>query len=176
MRHWALDLGTTNTALAGWDDRQERPILLVMPRICRDPEGTDPLSAPGVIPSATHLELADDLWSVLGRIPVVQHHAFWGRQAHIGRLALDRNISRIHPAFAPTFKPHLQHQSLRPIARIGRRSFSAREVARAYLRELLAEVKRTTGVRIRDLTVTTPVDAYEGYRAEIARVLRELGV
>ena len=176
MRHWALDLGTTNTALAGWDDLQERPVLLVLPRVCRDPDGSDPMTAPGVIPSATQLVAADDVWSILGRVPLIQRRAFWGRQGMIGREALEHNISRVHPSFAPSFKAQLQHQAVRPLVRLGRRSYSTREVARVYLRELLAEVKRTTGIRIRDLTVTTPVDAYEGYRAELAKLLHELGV
>ena len=47
---------------------------------------------------------------------------------------------------------------------------------RAFVRELLAEVKRETGHRIRDLVVTMPVDAYEGYRAHLGEILRALGV
>lgn len=176
MPHWALDLGTTNTGLARWDEAGARPELVVLPEICRDPEGTDPLTAPGVIPSATHVIHSDDLWTRLGRMSLLSGRVTWGRHGYIGRQALERNISRIHPAFAPSFKPHLQHQALRPIARIGRRTYSARDVAQIYLRELLAEVRRVTGERIRRLTLTAPVDAYEGYRAELRQRLQKLGV
>jgi molecular chaperone DnaK (HSP70) len=173
---WAMDLGTTNTGLARWNREDERAELVVLPAICRDPEGADPLMAPGVVPSATHLVDDHDLWTRLGRLPLVARYRFWGRHALIGRPALERNLTRIHPAFAPSFKGHLQHQALRPIARLGRRTWTARDVTRAFLRELLAETHRVTGERIRAVTVTAPVDSYEGYRAEVRAVLRGLGV
>lgn len=176
MSHWAIDLGTTNTGLARWNPEADRAELVVLPEICRDPDGDDPLQAPGVVPSATHMVEDSDVWARLGRLPFVSRRTFWGRHAYIGRSALERNISRIHPAFAPGFKPHLQHQALRPVARIGRRSYTARDVTRAFLREMLAETWRVTGERIRAITVTAPVDAYEGYRAEVRQLFRELGV
>ena len=76
----------------------------------------------------------------------------------------------------PAFKPALARESLRPLARVGRHSVTAREAARAFLRELLAEVKRETGTRVRDLVVTAPVSAFESYRLEVQRVLEGLGV
>lgn len=177
MSHWALDVGTTNTGLARWDPVAERAELVVLPNICRDPDGTDPLMAPGVIPSGTHMVDDTDLWTRLGRLPIVARSGrIWGRHAHIGRPALDRNLTRIHPAYAPSFKGHLQHQALRPLARVGRTTYTARDVTRAFLRELLAETQRVTGERIRRVTVTAPVDSYEGYRAELRALLRQLGV
>lgn len=169
MRQWALDVGTTNTAVAGWNVQEERAVMHVMPAIGRP-------DAPGIVPTATHMAKGEDLWTSLGRMPWIRERAFWGRHAWIGTQAMDRNISRVHPAYAPSFKPHLQHQPVRPLARLGRRVYSAREVAGAFLRELMAEVQRTSGRRPQEVTVTSPVDAYEGYRAELARALRRLGV
>ncbi|MEO0603479.1 MAG: Hsp70 family protein, partial [Myxococcota bacterium] len=176
MSHWALDLGTTNTVLARWDEDHGRPDIVHLPEVCRDPTGEPPFSAPSAIPSATHVVADESLWAQVGRIPLVARHVFWGRAAHIGRSATERNVSTVHPAFVPTFKPMLPHESLRPVARVGPRLYSARDVARAYLRELVAEVQRATGTRIRELTVTVPVDAYEGYRAELRDALRAIGV
>jgi len=76
----------------------------------------------------------------------------------------------------PTFKAALESESTRPLARVGHRTVSARVLARAYLRELLASVKRATGERIRELVVTSPVSAFETYRAELQRILQGLGV
>ena len=45
-----------------------------------------------------------------------------------------------------------------------------------YLRELLSEVKRATGHTIDRITLTSPVDAYEGYRAELRRMFESFGV
>jgi len=176
MSHWAIDLGTTNTVLAKWNAEEERPRIVRLPAICRDPDGEDPLAAPGVVPSATHMVHETDVWTSLGRWGVFAKRVFWGRHALIGRPALDRNVSRHHPAYAPSFKGHLQHQALKPITRVGKKAFTARDVARAFLRELLAEVHRDTGERIRTITVTAPVDAYEGYRAEVRQLFRDHGV
>lgn len=175
MAHWALDLGTTNTVLARWDAEEERPRIVRLDAICRDPDGEDPLAAPGVVPSATHMVDETDVWTSLGRWSMFAGR-FWGRHAIIGRPALEKNVSRSHPAYAPSFKGHLQHQALKPIARVGKKTYSARDVARAFLRELLAEVHRTHDERITSITVTAPVDAYEGYRAEVRQLFKSLGV
>ena len=55
MTGWALDLGTTNSALARWDDALGQPQLLALPAVCRKPTGDDPLEAPRLVPSAVHL-------------------------------------------------------------------------------------------------------------------------
>jgi hypothetical protein len=75
-------------------------------------------------------------------------------------------LGAVHPAFVPTFKPGLSDEPLCPLARVGRESFTARDAAYAFLRELLRAVQRTTGQRVRDLVVTSPVDSFEIYRAE----------
>ncbi len=171
-----MDLGTTNTGVARWDADADRPRLVELPNICRKPGRVDPLEAPRLIPSAVHVELAQDLWGKLGRWPFFQKRTFWGRQAYIGREALDRNEGWSTPAFAPTFKRALATAPNRTLARVRSQGFTAREIARIFLRELLREVKTTTGERVRDLVVTTPVEAFESYRAEVQQAARLLGV
>jgi molecular chaperone DnaK (HSP70) len=174
---WALDLGTTNSAIARWDEALGQPQLVELPAVCRKPEGSDPLEAPRLVPSSVHL-LGDErgLLDRLGAWRPLARRVFLGRQAFIGRPAVERNYGLAHAAFVPAFKPALARESLRPLGRLGRRSITAREAARAFLRELLAEVKRETGSRVRDLVVTSPVSAFESYRAEVQRVLEGLGV
>jgi molecular chaperone DnaK (HSP70) len=106
----------------------------------------------------------------------VARRFFVGRLAYIGRLALAKNQGVAHPAFVPTFKPALTTAAGRPLGRLGKRPFTARDAAQAFLRELLAEVKRATGQRVRDVVVTSPVSAFESYRAEVQRILAALGV
>jgi molecular chaperone DnaK (HSP70) len=173
---WALDLGTTNSAVARWDEAVGQPQLVELPAICRKPEGSDPLEAPRLVPSAVHLLEERGLLDRLGSWRPLARRFFLGRQALIGRPALERNYGLTNPAFVPAFKPALARESLRPLARLGRHSITAREAAQAYLRELLAEVKRATGVRVRDLVVTSPVSAFESYRAEVQRALEGMGV
>ena len=175
MAGWALDLGTTNSGIARCDDTGQ-PQLVELVAVCRDPERDDPLEAPRMVPSAVHVLERPGLVDRLGGWPPVARRLFLGRRALIGQRALDRNRDVALPAFAPTFKAALASEATRPLARVGRRHLSAREVAGLYLRELLAETKRATGHRIRDLVVTSPVSAFETYRAEVQRLLADLGV
>jgi molecular chaperone DnaK (HSP70) len=176
MDAWALDLGTTNSAVARWDEGRGQPLLVELAEVCRNPEGDDALEAPRLVPSAVDLVEDPGLLDRIGRWPPVARRMFLGRQALIGRAALARNDGVAHPSFVPSFKTALYGEPLRPLARVGRRAVTAREAARAFVRELLAEVKRATGRRLRDLVVTAPVSAFESYRAEVQSLLKDLGV
>ncbi|HYU31633.1 MAG TPA: Hsp70 family protein [Thermoanaerobaculia bacterium] len=176
MSGWSLDLGTTNCGVACWDESLGRPRLIELPAVCRKPEAKDPLEAPRLVPSSVHFLENLGTLDRLGSWPPLARRFFIGRRALIGRQALERNEGVAHPSFVPTFKPALSDESLRPLARVGRESISARDAAQAFLRELLREVKRETGHRIRDLVVTSPVMAFETYRAEVQQALRQLGV
>ena len=89
---------------------------------------------------------------------------------------MERNQGIASVAYVPGFKQALMTEPVRPLARRGRRPVTAREAAAAFLRELLAEVKRTTGRRPRELAVTAPVMVFETYRAEVQAILHGLGV
>lgn len=173
---WAFDLGTTNTSVARWDPVEGKPRLLELSEICGRPTHGDPLEAPRRIPSATHVLPRHDFKTRLGSRPFFQKRFFLGKQAIIGRPALEMQEIRTSAAFAPGFKIHLEREPLRPLARVNRKVYTARDVARMFVRELLAETKRVTGERIRDLVVTAPVETYEAYRAELASIAKALGV
>lgn len=176
MDGWAIDIGNSNTRVARWDSESGAPALLELPEICRQPGGTEPLAAPRLVPSATEI-ISDPTWLArLGQRPFLAKRWILGDLARIGQPALDRNAGSIRPGFVPAFKPYLERESIRTLTRLGNRSYSAREVARLFFRELLAEIKETTGVRIRDLVLTTPVEAFETYRAELSGIAKSLGV
>jgi molecular chaperone DnaK (HSP70) len=176
MTGWALDLGTTNSAIARWDEATGQPQLVELTDVCRNPERDDPLEAPRMVPTVVHMLDKPSLLDRVGSWPPVARRMFVGRRALIGRPALERNRQQVHPAFVPAFKAALSSESTRPLARLGRRVVTAREVARAFLRELLVATKRATGERVRELVVTSPVTAFETYRAEVQRILQGLGV
>jgi molecular chaperone DnaK (HSP70) len=176
MNGWALDLGTTNTGLAGWDSGADSPRLIELPSVCRKPGRTDPLEAARLIPSATHLLAADGFWDQLGRMSFFLKRAFWGKQAEIGRQALELNEAWVHPQFAPSFKKLLGYAPHRTVARIRGDTVSARQVARTFMRELFHEAKKATGERIRDVVFTVPVESYDQYRAELSMLCDDLGV
>jgi molecular chaperone DnaK (HSP70) len=164
---WALDLGTTNTLLAHWDREGDRPGLIELPGICRRPGESDPLAAPRAVPSAVHVLDRPSFWA---------RHFSLGKLALVGRPALEMNAVRPRPNFAPSFKRALGLSPLMTVARNAERSYSAREVARLFLRELLAEAKSVTGERIRRLAITTPVEAFESYRAELSSICKGQGI
>jgi len=173
---WAIDLGNSHTRVARWDAEAGAPRLLELPDICRQPGGGEPLAAPRLIPSATEICTPIDLLTRIGGWPLVRRYWFLGHRAIIGRPAVQRNLGFARTTYAPSFKPFLDREALKPIARTPTRIFSAREVARLFVRELLAAIKAQTGVRLRQLVLTTPVDAYETYRAELLQLCRSLGV
>lgn len=173
---WALDLGTTNTGLARWDAASGQPRLVPLPEVCRDPTGRNPLEAPGLVPSVLEFLPARSVLDKLLRSRTLE--AFWlfGRTARIGRPALERNLGLANPAFVPGFKTALGQDAGRAVAALGSDTYSARDAARTFLRELFAAARRETGRGIRDLVFTVPVDAYEGYRAQLEEIVRSLGV
>jgi molecular chaperone DnaK (HSP70) len=175
---WALDLGTTNSLLARWDSTASRPEVLPLSALARrevrvSADGVD--TARGV-PSAVHVIDEPSFWARLGRSRWVPGAALFGKLAHIGQPALDLNAVQPRPQFVPSFKRALSLSPLLTLARAGRRSYSAREVAYLYLRELLAEAHRSQGSRVRDLVITAPVAAFETYRAEVRQIAQRLGV
>lgn len=176
MTPWALDLGTTNTALARWDDESGQPRLVELPAVCRQPGAGDALEAPRLVPSAVDLIENPGLLDRLGSLPLVERSVFLGRRAWIGRPALERNQVSARPSFVPAFKPGLMSEPLRPLARVGNEAVTARQAAQRFLRELLRELKLATGTRVRDLVVTAPVAVFETYRAELQAILERLGI
>lgn len=176
MSGWALDLGTTNSGLARWDEASGRPQLVELPDICRRLDADDPLEAPRMVPSAVDFIERPRLLDRLGAWPPLARRVFLGRRALIGRPAVERNAGVMHASFVPAFKPALSREALRPLARVGREARSARDALRAFLRELLRETHKVTGRRLREITVTSPVAAFESYRAEVQAALDALGV
>ena len=173
---WALDLGTTNSLVARWDATSGRPRVARLPTICRKPDAEDPLEAPNAVPSAVHVTPVDGMMAQMGRRTWLRKRVFWGSWGLVGRPALDKNATTIHPEFATGFKHWLGRDPLRTMARLGKDSISAREIARTFLREVLLAVKAETGERLKGIAMTVPVDAYESYRAELSAIARSLGL
>jgi len=173
---WAIDLGTTHSKVAFWSETDGGPRLLPLPGIALAQDEHAPAEAEALIPSATHFPPHPGFWDRIGAWPVVDRRLFLGRQALIGLPALEANATTFHAGFAPSFKLELAGAPLKPLVRRGRHPVSARRVARAFTRELLAEIRRRTGERIREAAFTVPVEAYEAYRAELLTLAKSLGI
>lgn len=149
--HWGIDLGTSNTTVS--EDRSGSPHVVNLPDLVK----LEPLTQTPVIGSC---------------VCVMDRKA---RRVLIGQEALDYNWDGRAEGFAQGFKRHLGRESQRPMARVDGRTFSARDVTGLYLRELLAALEERFGEPVRDVTVATPCDAHETYRAELRDVVRGLG-
>ena len=129
-----------------------------------------------MVPSATHVLDESTFWTRMGRWNFFNRRYFIGKRALIGRPAVVLNEGDIKRNFTSTFKRILGRSPLQTIARAGGQPLSARDVARAFTRELFAEIKRETGHRPKEVVLTAPIDAYEAYRAELLDILKGLGI
>ena len=122
MGKWALDLGTTNTGLARWDEASGQPELVELPADL--PEGPGRRSAGGAASRSVGGggPAAFVALDALGDWPPLERLLLLGRTALIGRPALERNQGIADPAFVPGFKAALSSDPLRPLARAGKRS------------------------------------------------------
>jgi len=148
--HWAIDLGTSNVTVC--EDRSGRPHIVHLPELAR----AEPLTQTPVIPSC---------------VCVLDPQ---GEQVIIGEEALDYNWDGSASGFAMGFKLFLGQESQRPLARVEHSTFTAREVATFFLRELIRALEKQFQERIADLTIATPCGFFETYRAELQNIVRRL--
>lgn len=176
MTPWAIDLGTTNTAIARWNARNQEPELLHLPRICRSGTEGQSLEVRYSVPSSVWLLPGDDWKTRLGKLSWVEPWTFLGQEGLIGQAALEADAGLMRPHFVRGFKRALLTDGRTPLTQAGSRRFTAGQVGRIFLRELLAEAARVTGERPRDVVFTTPVDSFEPYRAWLQHTAQGLGV
>jgi len=159
---WAIDLGSTNTVVAVEDSGSVRTVTL--PELGR----TLPVEQSPLIPSALHVCRATQRWLWFHRSV---------REVVIGQQALSRNFDGCSPSFAQGFKRVLASQPHRRMVDAGPGlEFSARDVTRLFLGELLAALKHERRASPSDLTMSVPVGFYDQYRAELQSIVRSLGV
>jgi len=177
QQHWALDLGTTNSLVARWNEEVGQPEVVSLPEICRTPpEGCDDLKLPSLVPSCVLFHPRPRFADRLGSRPLLLRRFFLGSMGLIGQRALDRWVSCSATGFVPVFKPYLGRESYRVVARVGRHAYTTRQAAMVFIRELLSAATRLKGERPRDMVFTTPVDSYEPYRAELRDIAGRLGI
>lgn len=145
--HWGIDLGTSNTTIC--EDGSGAPHAVNLPELAT----VEPLSQTPVI---------------LSCVCVMDDRA---RSVLVGQEAMTYNWDGRATGFARGFKRWLGTESQRPMARVGATTFTARDVATLYLRELLARLEARWGEPVTDLTIPTPSGFYEPYRAELGAIL-----
>jgi molecular chaperone DnaK len=176
MSKWAIDIGTTNSAIARWNSQENIPEMVHLPGICREPVQEQEIEVRYSVPSCVYLLPHTGLLNKIGSWPLVQRHFFLGRQGLIGRQALEKDNRPYSHHFVPCFKPYLIKESGRQLVKQNHKVYSARKIATIFLRELLAHTQKATGERPRDVTFSVPVDSYEPYRAQLKIMASHLGI
>lgn len=148
--HWAIDLGTSNTTIC--EDRSGRPHIVNLPDLAK----LEPVTQTPVMPSVVCVMDED------------------GHDVLIGQEAVSYNWDGQATGFAKSFKRYLGTESHRTMAHVGRRSFTAHDVAELFLRELIKKLEEEFGEEITDITIATPSGFYETYRAELQSIVRRL--
>src|SRR6187401_2621310 len=122
---WGLDIGTTNTSLARWEEKSDRPHLVQLPGLIRPSEQIDGGSPPQIVPSAVQLLEAPSVWTRVGTWGPLSRRQLWGQLAHIGQRAIEHSDPARPRGFVPTFKAALGREPLRPLTQLRGKSYSA---------------------------------------------------
>jgi molecular chaperone DnaK (HSP70) len=129
---WALDIGSTKTALAHWDKAGRVPRLLAYSEIAK-------------------------------------RRRWWKRRAE----SLPPLAAGPEPA---AFKHALASAPFRTLTTSAGRSYRARELASAFMRDLLEGARRASGQSVDELLITTPAQNDGTYRTELLAIAHELGL
>jgi len=174
--HWAIDLGTTNSVVAYWDNSRDEPALVRLDAVARQTDQQQAIDVQYCVPSSLYLLPAGRLRDVIGRLPVIRSRFFIGKQALIGREAVEKNQLAFSQAYIETFKPWLLKDRYHIIGKAGAKTFTCRTAAAVYLHELLRHIKKDTGKRVRHAAFTIPVDSYETYQAHLKAIAAYNGI
>jgi molecular chaperone DnaK (HSP70) len=148
VTHWGIDLGTSNTTIC--EDRSGSPHAVNLPDLAT----VEPLTQTPVVMSCVCV--MDDA----------------ARTVLVGQEAMTYNWDGQAKGFARGFKRYLGTESQRPMARVAGRTFTAREVATLFLRELIRRLEAQSGEAVTDLTIPTPSGFFEHYRAELQSIVQ----
>ncbi len=176
MSEWAIDLGTTNSAIARWNTLDEVPEMIHLNDISRETLSEQEIDVKYSIPSCLYILPAQSFKNIIGSWPFLQKHFFIGTQGLIGQVALNKDSNAHSSRFVSNFKPALIKDSYRILARRNNYSYSASKITTIFLRELLAAVKKQVNERPKHITFSVPVDSYEPYRAQLKLISSRLGV
>ena len=148
--HWGIDLGQSNTTIC--EDRSGSPHVVNLPDLAT----VEPLTQTPVVMSC---------------VCVMDEAA---RSVLVGQEAMTYNWDGQATGFARGFKRHLGAESQRPMARVGGRTFNARDVATLFFRELFRRLEEQSGEAVTDVTIATPSGFFEHYRAELQGIVRSV--
>ena len=151
---YAIDFGTSNTAIARWNLATEKAELVTLPNLSQQFSSLPPL-----IPSLVYVEDA-----ATGKIIA-------------GQEVRDRGLDiQSNPRFFRSFKRGIGTDIQGFLPQLDGRNLSFEQVGEWFLRELIASLRGETEADLQSLVLTVPVDSFESYRHWLMGVCQSLKV
>lgn len=151
---YAIDFGTSNTAIARWNPATEKAELVTLPNLSQQFSSLPPL-----IPSLVYVEDA-----ATGKIIA-------------GQGVRDRGLDiQSNPRFFRSFKRGIGTDIQGFLPQLDGRNLSFEQVGEWFLRELIASLRGETESDLQSLVLTVPVDSFESYRHWLMGVCQSLKV
>ena len=151
---YAIDFGTSNTAIARWNSATQQAEVVKLTGFSQQIAGLPPL-----IPSLVYVEDASQERSIVGQkvrdrgLDIVENSRFF------------RGFKRGIGSQIQGFLPELDGQNL-----------SFEKVGEWFLRELINNLSAQTKENIDSLVLTVPVDSFEAYRHWLSRICGSLEI
>ncbi|MBE9046182.1 Hsp70 family protein [Pleurocapsales cyanobacterium LEGE 10410] len=151
---YAIDFGTSNTAIARWNTATQKPELVELPGLSQQFSSLPPL-----IPSLVYVEDA-----AAGKVLA-------------GQVVRDRgwdfaNNSR----FFRSFKRGIGTEIQGFLPTVDGKHLTFEQIGEWFLRELIAHLRQETAEDIQSLVLTVPVDSFESYRHWLMGMCQSLEV
>ncbi len=163
MTDYAIDLGTTNSVAARWNEKTSSVELLELPGASRGETEGSTIRDEHTVPSALYVGKPAG-W------------LFTRRPFLIGKSALDRETFTRHSRVIRNFKPALMRSGHEVLLKCDGEAFTARDAARIFLKEMVSLIRLRDGRPPRRMTFSVPVESYEPYRAHLKQISRALGI
>ena len=150
---FAIDFGTSNTAIARWNAVTGKAELVKLPGLSQQFSSQPPL-----IPSLLYVEDA-------AREKVIA-----------GQTLRDRGLDTNNPRFFRNFKRGIGTEIQGFLPELDGQKISFEQIGSWFLRELITSLQGETAEELQSLVLTVPVDSFESYRHWLMGICESLAV
>ncbi|MFP4009289.1 MAG: Hsp70 family protein [Spirulinaceae cyanobacterium] len=154
MTAYAIDFGTSNTAIARWNETTQQPEIVNLPGLAQQLGQNPPL-----IPSLLYIENAQS------------------QKILMGQAVRDRGLDlAADPRFWSGFKRGIGTEIQGFLPEIDDCTITFEKVGQWFLENLIQQLKSETQETVDSLILTVPVDSFEAYRNWLSGVCQSLNI